>query len=176
MAADLLEDTDSSISEIAAHLGYEDKSSQFAELIVNAREVTTSEPAICQSLRALLRERLDDITPDEAARVLKVSVRTLQRRLQMYGTSWQVELEQARMQRAKTWLANSDRSITDIALSLGYRTSQHFAKAFRTIWASRAEQPAIFLPIRCHRHAGPHNCPSKHGSELCRRRCRRAHG
>ena len=36
-----------------------------------------------------------------------------------------------RLELAQAWLKESDRSITDIALSLGFSSSQHFAMTFR---------------------------------------------
>jgi AraC family transcriptional regulator len=38
-----------------------------------------------------------------------------------------------KMERARLWLSTTDRSVTDVALSLGYESSQSFARAFRNV-------------------------------------------
>lgn len=67
---------------------------------------------------------------DLAAQLL-LSERTLKRRLQDAGTSYQRLLDQARQQQAESLLASPDRSIAQIAEALGYQDPANFTRAFR---------------------------------------------
>jgi AraC-like DNA-binding protein len=73
------------------------------------------------------RPRMHDI-----ARELHISSRTLQRRLQDAGYSFQQVLEEARHQLARHYLNNSLLELTETAYLLGYEDSNSFVRAFRT--------------------------------------------
>ncbi len=60
---------------------------------------------------------------------LRVSVRTLQRRLAEHGVSFERVLANVMLRRAKA-LLRSPRTITEIAFDLGYSDPAHFARAF----------------------------------------------
>jgi AraC-like DNA-binding protein len=65
------------------------------------------------------------------ARGLGLSVRTLSRRLRDEGTSYRAVLEEMRQHSAKRQLARGQRSIAEIAMALGFASSQGFHRAFK---------------------------------------------
>jgi AraC-like DNA-binding protein len=67
----------------------------------------------------------------EIARILHVSTRTMNRRLNAEGTSFRELGLRSRRHRACRLLANGDLSITRIALQLGYQDAANFSRAFR---------------------------------------------
>jgi AraC-like DNA-binding protein len=68
-------------------------------------------------------------TQRAACRRLRVSVRTLQRRLAEHGASFEQLLANVMLRHA-TALLRSPRTITEIAFDLGYSDSAHFTRAF----------------------------------------------
>jgi AraC-like DNA-binding protein len=82
--------------------------------------------AICQKLTGQ-RPTIDDIADE-----LHVSSRSLQRRLQDAGSSFQRVLEDARHQLARHYLRNSVLELNEAAYLLGYEDSNSFVRAFRT--------------------------------------------
>lgn len=68
---------------------------------------------------------------DGVARKLNLGVRTLQRRLRHEGASYRSLLLRLRHQQAIAFLTETDHSVTEIALTLGYEDPAHFARAFR---------------------------------------------
>ncbi|MBV8063768.1 MAG: helix-turn-helix transcriptional regulator [Nevskia sp.] len=70
-----------------------------------------------------------------AARLL-ISSRTLKRRLQQCGTSFQELRDEARHRDALRLLENPDLEIRQIAAALGYRDPPSFSRAFRR-WTGR---------------------------------------
>lgn len=71
-------------------------------------------------------------TIEDIADALHVSPRTLQRRLQEEGSSFQRVLEEARHQLARHYLNNSVLELNEAAYLLGYNDSNSFVRAFRT--------------------------------------------
>ncbi len=82
-------------------------------------------------LAALIRLNL--AAPDLAnlCNRLGLSERTLQRRLAEAGTSFQKEVQGARIEEARRRLSESEDAITVIAIDLGFASSQHFSRQFR---------------------------------------------
>lgn len=78
---------------------------------------------------------------DAAARKLGMSGRTLRRQLSSAGTSFQNELDLLRREFAINYLATGNKSITEIALMLGYCDTAAFSKAFKK-WTG--ESPSEF--------------------------------
>lgn len=76
-------------------------------------------------------------TLPRAARELYVSVRTLQRRLDARGLTWQALLDRTREQLARQYLADRSLSLGDIALLLGFSEQSAFNRAFRR-WTGQA--------------------------------------
>src|SRR5258708_9982506 len=71
-------------------------------------------------------------TIEDIADALHISSRTLQRRLQDEGSSFQRVLEEARHQLARHYLNNSVLELNEAAYLLGYEDSNSFVRAFRT--------------------------------------------
>ena len=61
-----------------------------------------------------------------------MSSRTLQRRLQDAGASYQSVLDETRHQMARYYLGNSVLELNEAAYLLGYEDAKSFARAFRT--------------------------------------------
>jgi len=100
---------------------------ELAEQVDAARGTTP----LLGGLRSLLLRRMADLTLEEACRALGVSERTLQRRLQDAGTTFQAELASARIEEAKRRMVASEASLTAIALDVGFPSLQHFSAVFR---------------------------------------------
>ena len=87
-----------------------------------------------ERVRATIQKKLTGRRPKmrEVARDLHMSARTLQRRLQDTGSSFQQILEEARHQLARYYLRNSVLELTEAAYLLGYEDANSFVRAFRT--------------------------------------------
>ena len=66
----------------------------------------------------------------EVARMVTTSARTLQRRLRGAGLTYAGLVQQARCEAASRMLLESDRSVSDVARTLGYSDPAHFTRAF----------------------------------------------
>ena len=86
-----------------------------------------------EQVRAAIQRRLTGRRPKmlEVARELRMSARTLQRRLQESGRSFQQVLEEARHELARHYLAYSPLELNETAYLLGYEDSSSFVRAFR---------------------------------------------
>lgn len=84
-----------------------------------------------------LTERLPSIT--WVARKLDVSERTLQRQLEAAGSRFTKLVESAVQRRAFELLQDGSRSITSVALLLGYSDAAHFTRAFKR-WVGMSPQ------------------------------------
>jgi AraC-like DNA-binding protein len=71
------------------------------------------------------------VSLDGAAHALDLSKRSLQRALQLHGTSFRDLGNTIRARRATELLRGTSASVTDIAMELGYSTPANFARAFR---------------------------------------------
>ena len=85
-------------------------------------------------VRDAIQQRLTGHRPgiEDVARDLHMSSRTLQRRLQDSGSSYQRVLDEARHQMARYYLGNSVLELNEAAYLLGYEDANSFARAFRT--------------------------------------------
>jgi len=85
-------------------------------------------------VRVAIQQQLTGQRPtiENIADALHVSPRTLQRRLQDEGASFQGVLEQARHQLARHYLNNSVLELNEAAYLLGYNDANSFVRAFRT--------------------------------------------
>lgn len=70
------------------------------------------------------------VTLSTAARILGLSSRTLQRRLDDCGTPFGQILDDRRHQLATAWLRDERISVTEVAMRLGYSAPSHFNRAF----------------------------------------------
>ncbi|HTV03900.1 MAG TPA: AraC family transcriptional regulator [Acidobacteriaceae bacterium] len=103
---------------------------QFDQELKRAQEQET----FAEIVRAAIQERLTGHRPsiEDLARQLHLSSRTLQRRLQESGSSFQRVLDEARHQMARYYLSNSVLELNEAAYLLGYEDSNSFVRAFRT--------------------------------------------
>jgi len=85
---------------------------------------------VCREIQQQLTGRRPII--EDVARAMRISSRTLQRRLQESGSSFQRVLEKARRQLARHYLNNSVLELNEAAYLLGYEDSNSFVRAFRT--------------------------------------------
>jgi AraC-like DNA-binding protein len=85
-------------------------------------------------VRITIQQKLTGRRPtvEDIADALHVSARTLQRRLQDQGSSFQRVLEEARHQLARQYLNNSVLELNEAAYLLGYNDANSFVRAFRT--------------------------------------------
>jgi AraC-like DNA-binding protein len=87
-----------------------------------------------ERVRVAIQQKLAGRRPniEDIADALHISSRTLQRRLQEEGASFQRVLEEARHQLARHYLNNSVLELNEAAYLLGYADSSSFVRAFRT--------------------------------------------
>lgn len=81
-------------------------------------------------IRALLAAR-DVASLDDIARELKMSTRTIKRKLADHGTTFSAIRDDVRRQRALLLLDNRELSIGDVASRIGYTELPNFTRAFR---------------------------------------------
>jgi AraC-like DNA-binding protein len=93
------------------------------------------------TLREWLRVNRHHARPDDAARALGLSKRTLQRRLREKGTAFRAQLRQVRVELAERLLRDTDWKLLAIAQDVGFDSSQQFATMFR---ASTGLSPSEF--------------------------------
>lgn len=103
---------------------------QFEEELKQAN----SDETFVERVRIAIQKKLTGRRPDieDIADALHISSRTLQRRLQDEGSSFQRVLEEARHQLARQYLNNSVLELNEAAYLLGYEDSNSFVRAFRT--------------------------------------------
>jgi AraC-like DNA-binding protein len=87
-----------------------------------------------ERVRLAIQQKLTGRRPnvEDISDALHISSRTLQRRLQDEGSSFQKVLEEARHQLARHYLNNSVLELNEAAYLLGYVDSNSFVRAFRT--------------------------------------------
>ncbi len=114
-------------------LGCEAHASAIDEVEERAtRTVSSIASSVHQVLSDLLRDGGNpDI--DKTARSMSMSVRSLQRRLHEEGTSFQRELNVARVRRAQRLMLDTDASLTTIAIESGFASPSAFSVAFRKL-------------------------------------------
>jgi AraC-like DNA-binding protein len=92
-----------------------------------------------QSIQKQLAEGIT--RQDMVAEDLGMTSRTLQRKLSQEGVSYQKLLDEVRQQMAEDYLQNTDMSIPDIALRLGYSETTSFHRKFK---ATTGKTPGDF--------------------------------
>lgn len=98
-------------------------------LLLALPDSDTFDRALQQTMLKLLPD--GNATLPRAAAELYVSVRTLQRRLDTRGLTWQQLLDRTREQLARQYLADRALTLSDIALLLGFSEQSAFTRAFR---------------------------------------------
>ena len=89
--------------------------------------------ATVTALRAYLERSLGSASIACASDALRISTRTLQRQLQEAGTSFRIELNRARIRRAKGLILDSELDLKQVAQSVGCGSPQTFSSLFRRI-------------------------------------------
>lgn len=112
-----------------------------AQTEVTAWERGTPAGDTGRALQQVITTMLPDGYPDihRLAEAVRMSVRTLQRRLQLEGTTFARAVERARFDEARRLLGDPSRKVIDVALDLGYSDHAHFTRAFAR-WAGRPPQ------------------------------------
>jgi AraC-like DNA-binding protein len=102
---------------------------ELAETALRAIPRTTElASAIASRVEALLP---GDATIGAVARVMHMSDRTLQRRLDSEGASFSEIVDDVRARLARGWLADERRSLSEIAFALGFSDLAAFSRAFK---------------------------------------------
>lgn len=91
------------------------------------------ESPLLAALRRWLEAHLVDVALPAAAKALAQAPRSLQRHLRDAGTTFQRELDTARVRVAQRLLETSRASLTEIALDIGCASPQHFSALFRRV-------------------------------------------
>ena len=94
-----------------------------------------------ERVRIAVQQKLTGRRPtiEDIADALHLSSRTLQRRLQEEGFSFQRVMEEARHQLARQYLNNSVLELNEVAYLLGYNDANSFVRAFR-----RSDQHCVY--------------------------------
>ena len=95
-------------------------------------EASALSPVLLE-LRRWLDGHLVDASLARAAKAVSRASRSLQRDLVGAGTTFQAELDAARVRLAQRLLAESDSSLTEIAYDVGCASPQHFSTLFRRV-------------------------------------------
>jgi AraC-like DNA-binding protein len=92
-----------------------------------------AEDTFVELVRRTIQDRLTGHRPsiDVIAEALHMSSRTIQRRLQDAGYSFQRVLDEARHQMARYYLSNSVLELNETAYLLGFEDPNSFGRAFR---------------------------------------------
>lgn len=92
-------------------------------------------PDFKTSLKAVLSTYLADGAPPVgvAAELASTSIRSLQRHLKESGLTYSELLAEIRFDSARQLLAETDLSVLDVSLELGYKDPSNFARAFRRL-------------------------------------------
>jgi AraC-like DNA-binding protein len=118
-------------SELAPAVEWLGVDGSVAELISARRSELSGVSPLLGQLRSVLTALGPKSEVAEVAKRLSLSSRTLQRKLEALGTSFQKELLTHRLRAAQLALAQSDQPITTISFEAGFSTPQHFSAAFR---------------------------------------------
>jgi AraC-like DNA-binding protein len=94
-----------------------------------------------ERVRSMLMEALPagEVSMRDISRKLAISTRTLQRRLQEEGTSFQQTLDTLRSSLAHHYLRNTEMSSAEISFLLGFEDANSFARAFHA-WTGKTPQ------------------------------------
>lgn len=104
-----------------------------ATALDDAVAAARGQPPLLAALRRWLEAHLTDVDLPSAAKGLGQAPRSLQRHLRDAGTTFQRELDAARVRVAQRLLETSRASLTEIALDVGCASPQHFSALFRRV-------------------------------------------
>jgi AraC-like DNA-binding protein len=109
--------------------------------LANLRRLDADKSLIA-CLHRVFVETQFSVSLGQVARRFGMSQRTLQRRLSAARTTFHAELSQAKLAMAKTLMALGGRSMTTIAIELGFASVQHFSSRFSAV---HGESPSSWL-------------------------------
>ncbi len=112
------------------------RNAELLEVIVPGLEAALGDGgarSLADDVRAALSQRICGERPavDKVAKALGMSPRTLQRRLEELGTSYQLLLDDVRRRSARRLLAHTDLDSGEVAFLLGFEELNSFTRAFR---------------------------------------------
>ncbi|KYF71075.1 hypothetical protein BE17_19035 [Sorangium cellulosum] len=151
------------VGEALAWLGRGDREA-LVERLCGLRDQAGGAAGVLASLRRLLCASPCRPALAEAARALHLSERSLQRHLGRAGTTFQAEVNAARVRVAQGRMLAGDDSLTAIAIDVGCASAQHFSAMFRKAtgqspseWRARARGARReFAPGRAMQGLAPH--------------------
>lgn len=125
------------------------RSPALAQILDGAIAEAISISPVLVQLRRWLDAHLDDPSLERAAKAVSRAPRSLQRDLGNVRTTFQGELDAARIRLARRLLTDSDSALTEIAYDVGCASPQHFSSLFRRVvgeapsaWRVRQRRPA----------------------------------
>ncbi|WP_309045358.1 AraC family transcriptional regulator [Marinobacter sediminicola] len=105
-----------------------------AHALTQLASLDTDTDLTSQVKHSIQKQLMHGITrQDMVAEDLGITSRTLQRKLSHEGVSYQKLLDEVRQKMAEDYLLNSDLSIPDIALRLGYSETTSFHRKFKAV-------------------------------------------
>ena len=115
----------------------------------------SEEPNFVESIRLLMKgfARAGNLNVESTARAARLTVRTLQRRLQEAGVSHTELADQVRFEISRDLLLTArEKTVTEIGFELGYRDPGSFSRAFRRFAGLppaefRRQQPSANEPV-----------------------------
>lgn len=97
------------------------------------RDIGSYRDEIIVGIERVLATQLDNApTADGMAAMFCVSKRTFSRKLNAMGVSYRQLHDNVKSEAARQYLLDSQRSITDISVKLGYADPSNFSKAFKS--------------------------------------------
>ena len=121
------------VTEGLGWLGFGERAADWEPIWQGLVEEQRSQDGLVRALRELLVAHHADLTVASAATALRVSERTLQRRLGAAGIAFRTELTEARVRAAKNLLLTTNLDIKAIALEVGAASPQSFSQLFRQL-------------------------------------------
>lgn len=109
----------------------------------NRLKAISEVPPVVRSLETFIQSHLVQGIPDlgQAAKALEIAPRTLQKKLSDEGTSFSKVVENVRLELAKSLLKDSEYSLIEISLLVGFSEQSAFTRAFSR-WSG--ESPTAF--------------------------------
>ena len=100
---------------------------------LQATQAKQPRPDLIGAVYSLISLRLLDgkIDLDGVAEIAGLSIQRIQRALRVEGLTYRKMLDEVRFQRAKALLQETDLSVTEMALALGYSEPRNFTRAFQ---------------------------------------------
>ncbi len=120
-------------------IGANEEVAELNEHLMNRYIAQLSYESLIDRIKRVVIEHLPsgDATVENAAERLGMSVRTLQRQLQMEGTSFVNILHKTRWELARQYVRDTDMDLTEIAFLLGFSELSTFSRSFKK-WTGKS--------------------------------------